>query len=309
MPQLIPGYHREVARFDEIWTASGFVRDAFRPETRAPVVVVPPVVEPVATGLISREDLAIPRRACVFLFHFDANSTIARKNPFGVIRAFKSAFSDDERGSTATLVIKALNLVGHREARRQLRTGMQGVHGRLIEEEMSSGEVASLIELCDVYVSLHRSEGFGLGIAEAMALGKPVVATDYSGNRDYLSHANGVPIPFTLREISRGDLYFNPDMTAIYRAGGYWAEPNLDRAAKALRGLAIDPESRERLGIAARTTMVDRYSEKVVGRAIRERLEECRKVYLAGRVEHRHFKWHAEKDRHTREIERIGVRA
>ncbi len=208
----------------------------------------------------------------MFLFHFDAHSTFARKNPLGVIDAFRRAFGPGGRRDEAQLVMKVLNLDRLPEARALLVHELESVGGILIETEMATTEVASLIALSDVYVSLHRAEGFGLGIAEAMFFEKPVIATAFSGPEDFLTPVNSCMLGYRPRTILGGDLYLNPGMEALYQTGKMWAEPDVVQAAKWMRRLASRPEERRRIGIQAGRTIRTSFSSLAVGAAVRNRL-------------------------------------
>jgi glycosyltransferase involved in cell wall biosynthesis len=266
-------YLPNLARVDEVWAPSRFVRDMFLQYGVKSVVTMPCVVEPEVDGNLSRADFGIPAGGCVFLFHFDANSTFARKNPLGVIEAFRRAFGRSARGSDVHLVMKVLNLHPLTEARQLLRSELASVGGILIETDMSAVEVASLVSLCDVYVSLHRAEGFGLGIAEAMFFGKPVVATAFSGPEDFLTPTNSCMVGYRPRTIGTGDIYLNPGME-VYEVGKTWAEPDLVQAARWMQGLAARPDDRRRIGHRATEAIHRKYNSLTAGSAIRSRLRQ-----------------------------------
>ena len=168
--------------------------------------------------------------------------------------------------------MKVLNLSRLAEARALLRHEIDSVGGLLIEDEMTPGEVASLIELCDVYVSLHRAEGFGLGIAEAMYFEKPAITTAFSGPGDFVNPANSCTVGYRERTISKGDLYLNPGMEMLYEEGRSWAEPDVSQAAQWMNLLARRPEIRRRIGQQAGRTIRRMYSTLAAGTAIRDRL-------------------------------------
>ena len=191
VPRSLRGQFDQV---DEIWVASSFVRRSFLRYTRRPIHIVPTVVprfELSMNRLHVRARLGIPMDAVMFLFTFDFNSSVARKNPLGVIEAFAQAFPAGDEQSV--LVIKGMNLGQAPTFETDLRQALQRVNGLLIPDFLSQQDLADLFHACDVYVSTHRSEGFGLGIAEAMALGKPVIATSYSGNCDFMNAVNSCP--------------------------------------------------------------------------------------------------------------------
>ena len=274
LPAVPVSFARQVARVDEIWVASRFVAEVLGALTAVPVVMMPPPVEPSPDPSLSRRDFHLPAGVCLFLFSFDAYSTLARKNPWDVIRAFRKAFDTTERGRDVRLVMKTQNLAGLPEADGQLRAELAAVNGILIEDELSSREMASLVSSADVYISLHRSEGFGLGMAESMALGVPVVATGYSGNMDFMTALNSWPIPYSIVEVDEAELRFNPGAVSVYAPGSQWAAPNLAEAARAMRILYEKPDLRRRLGLEASRTIRERYTSAEAGRRIKERLLE-----------------------------------
>jgi FkbM family methyltransferase len=176
------------------------------------------------------------------LFVFDHNSVFERKNPTAAITAFQRAFTDRQ---DVRLVIKSINGERHIADRERLRAAAAG-DGRieLIEHYLDRDEVHKLFATADCYLSLHRSEGFGLTVAEAMAHGLPVIATAYSGPGEFLTDSTGWPIPYRLVPVGPGN--------QPYPADSCWAEPDLDAAAAALREVAGDPDAARRRGLAAR---------------------------------------------------------
>lgn len=272
LPSVPERFRSQIHRVDEIWTASNFVRDVFRRYTERPIRVVPCVVEPSIDTSRTRRDFGIPAKAVTCLFSFDANSTLARKNPRAVIEAFRRAVPRAARGTSATLVMKSINLRHAPEAQHFLEHELASVSGVMIDDDLSPGEMGALIAMNDIYVSLHRSEGFGLGMAEAMYFGRPVVGTAYSGNIDFMSASNSFPVSYRLVEASPGDLRFNPGAELVYEYGQLWAEANVDEAAHRLRFLIADRDARERIGLRGHRTIVERYGTKQVGRALRKAL-------------------------------------
>ena len=274
LPRVASTFVAQVGRMDEIWVGSGFVADAFRGHTAKPVKVMPCVVEPVPDGHVTRRDFGLDEQSCVFLFSFDANSFFARKNPWGVLQAFGDAFRPDERAGAARLVIKAMNLGYHPQGRDRLASAVSALGGLLVEDDLRQGEMHALIGLSDVYVSLHRSEGFGLGLAEAMYLGRPVVATAYSGNMDFTRQTNSCLVGYRLRPIDAAENAYDEGIATIYEAGQLWAEPDLRQAARWMRLLYERPHLRERVGSAGAATIRRQYSTAAAQAAMFARLEE-----------------------------------
>lgn len=164
---------------------------------------------------------------------FDALSIVERKNPWGAIRAFERAFPEAVRRGRCRLVIKVVNLHFFPPEARRLREEMKRVDGILIEDHLHRLRTNALIAACDVYLSLHRTEGYGLTIAEAMYLGKPVIAPAYSGNMDFMTPDNSYMVPYRLVKLERD---YPP-----YDRGNVWAEPDSDAAAVMLRSIFDRP--------------------------------------------------------------------
>ncbi|WP_372667660.1 glycosyltransferase [Amycolatopsis kentuckyensis] len=224
---------------DEVWAISDFTRRAIEPHSPVPVKTFPmPVLDPGVPERVPRK----PGDPVRFLFAFDFNSTGQRKNPWGAVTAFQRAFPgrDDVR-----LVIKATNGHLHAAAVERLRYVI-GDDKRidLLETYLSLEELNSLYATSDAYVSLHRSEGFGLTVAEAMVRGLAVIATDYSSTTEFFHDGTGWPVPYRMVEVGEGWPPYQPE--------GLWADPDLDAAAKAMREVADDPAEARRRGEAAR---------------------------------------------------------
>lgn len=221
---------------DEVWAATRFASDAIRAASPVPVVRMPlPVTVPRADA-VGRAHFGLPARRFIFLFTFDVSSQLERKNPLAVVRAFQRSGAA-ARG--ALLVLKFTNGDFDREAVDRLAAAA-GPGVVLFDGYMARPELNALVGACDCYVSLHRSEGFGLTMAEAMALGKPVVATAYSGNMDFMSADTAALVACRLVPLDR---HHGP-----YPPGFEWAEPDVDDAARAMRVLASSPDGAAELG-------------------------------------------------------------
>lgn len=273
LPALPRDMIDEIARVDEIWVASAFVRDVFLRYTTKPIHVMPCVVEPVADPRHTRESLGLPGEdVVVYLVTFDANSTIARKNPYGAIKAFEEAFGTARRD--VQLVVKVINLADYPVVRRDLRAHVARLGGILIESDMAPGEIAALIKHSDVYVSLHRSEGFGLGMAEAMYFARPVIGTANSGNMDFMNAANSCLVSYRSMVVHRNELMDNPTAMTLYQPGNLWVDPDVHEAARLMRWLFEHPDERARLGARAAADIREGFSSAAAGRAMRARLGE-----------------------------------
>ncbi|MEL7200038.1 MAG: glycosyltransferase [Pseudomonadota bacterium] len=231
-------------RLDEVWVPSSFVADSLRAVTKKPVHVLPHLAPDVTAAPQTPAPLpaVIPRDALIFLTALDLNSYLERKNPAATIAAFKAAFATSP--DAPHLIIQINGVQNASADLATLRTAIAGVpHIHLLTEALSDDAFFALHRRADVFVSLHRAEGYGLNMAAAMAAGKPVIATDYSGNRDFMDETCAVPIAHRLIPVPQG---------AYPRAAGQvWAEPDHEAAVVAMRALADDPTHRATLGARA----------------------------------------------------------
>lgn len=239
---LPPEHARAAALLDEIWVTSEFVREAVEAATDVPVRVIPmPVLPVTAPTTFRREHLGLPEGP-LFAFSFDFNSVFERKNPLATIAAYTAAFGPDDG---ATLVVKSIN--GHRDplAYERLRWAVRARPDiRLIDGHWHEFEMQALIELSDCFVSLHRSEGFGLHLASAMAAGTPVIATGYSGNLAFMNDEVSFLVPHRLVEVGSGN--------GPYPAHAVWAEPDVAAAAAFMREVVDRPGHAAARGRAGR---------------------------------------------------------
>lgn len=225
---------------DAIMVASAFIEDAFRSVTDKPILRVPIPLSPVPDSGLQREDFGLDDGRFIFLTSFDFNSATARKNPLAVVAAFRSAFPAER--SDVGLVVKSSNGHRHDDGVRELLIAAAGDPRIIIRDEViDRSHVRALQRCCDAFVSLHRAEGFGLGLAECMELGKPVIATRWSGNLEFMDEGNSCLVDYTLVQVKEGQ-YFDS-------AGASWAEPDLASAAAAMRALADSPEFAISLGL------------------------------------------------------------
>lgn len=254
------------AHLDEIWAASAFARDSIASASPVPVLCMPYAVKVPQTfpRWMTRGVFGLPRAAFCFLFAYDAYSYTTRKNPLAVVRAFRRAFGGRP---DAHLLVKVLHAHHDEPGFHALRHAAGGAANiRIMTSPLSREEMYGLTALCDAYVALHRSEGFGFPLAEAMAFGKPVIATGYSSNVDFMNNANSLLVEYRLVPIERDD--------GPYRRGAVWADADIDHAAACMRRLVDEPGLARRLGDQARLDMARDLSDEAVGRRIRARLEE-----------------------------------
>lgn len=223
----------------EIWAPSRFCAEAIRSETKKPVFVVPCPVRPYEGEAWDRRALQIPDDTFVVLCTYDMRSSQARKNPIGAVRAFRRAFGDSR---AAVLLVKVTDPEFRPDSFNELKSEIQTAENiRLLVERLSAEEMGALIAGVDAVLSLHRSEGIGLVPAQAMLAAKPVVATGWSGNMDFMDAGSAALVPYELVPVR--------DPQGIYEEHDQvWAEPDLDAATDLLRRLEKDQTFRHRLG-------------------------------------------------------------
>lgn len=264
LPQLPKSWRVGLRSVHEVWVPSRFTQDAITRATTLPVRVVPhpllPLAPPAAT---SRQKLGISPEAFVVVSAFHLGSSFARKNPLAAIRAFQGAFG------TASDKVLVLKLIDPGTAPWALRTLHKAVgeapNIKIIDQLLPRHELMSLIAASDVVLSLHRAEGFGLVLAEAMQLGKPVVATGWSGNLDFMTRRNSALI--SCRLVPAKD----PQGTYDH-VDQRWAEPDVEEAAVWLRRLAENPALRTAIGRQASTDIKNQLALDVVSRSIADLL-------------------------------------
>lgn len=268
MEELPTAWQRDFGSVDRIWAPSGYNAQAFAAAKQAPVDVIPHVVpvagKEIADRLAIRRALALPAERRLILYVFDGASYLVRKNPAALLRAFAASDLAEQGWS---LVLKTKHLMDRPGEGRELAALAEATEGVvLLDRSLSSHELSDLVASCDIYASPHCSEGFGLTVAEAMAAGRIVVATDYSGTTQFLDQSCGFPVaaePWTLEE----------DF-GHYLSGGTWAR--VDEAALAdglVRAAARVDAGDETIGEAARARVAAMLSAEAVGAAIAASLD------------------------------------
>ncbi|HEY7603386.1 MAG TPA: glycosyltransferase [Gaiellaceae bacterium] len=255
---------------DEIWVASPFVRDALQPVTVKPVNIVPlpiiaPAVQPMSRGQLEMSD------RFTFLCSFDFFSVFERKNPLAVVEAYTRAFEPEDG---TTLYLKSINGAHDPSSLERLRLRIGGRPDIALHDGyVSAAERDALVAACDCYVSLHRSEGYGLTMAEAMALAKPVIATSYSGNLAFMTPDNSYLVPYTLVKVGHDRRPYPPGME--------WADPDIDQAARLMRHVFENRREARCVGERGRNDVLTRYSVEHAAAEIARLIQQARERAFA----------------------------
>lgn len=257
---------------DEVWVPTAYVRDAISAATDKPVLRMPKAIEFDAPVGMDRTHFGLAQDEFVFLFSYDFNSFSSRKNPEATIAAFRQAFGDGT--SRVRLLVKSTN--GGRFPDRLEALDRSVADDARIEVRdgfVSREEMSGLQNAIDCFVSLHRAEGFGLGLAECMYLGKPVIATGYSGNLDFMDRDNGLLVDYRLIPLRNGDY--------PYWRGQQWADADVAHAARLMRQVFDDREFARRIGANAAASIRRSNSRAACTAAITTRLQEIDRLRSA----------------------------
>ena len=250
------------SQYQEVWTPSNFCRQAVSARTSIPVYCVPHAISPALPTGIDRQHFGLLPGAFIFCSAFDVLSVTERKNPLAAIRAFEKAFGPD---SQCQLILKINNARSRPQTVEALKNACSSNAIRIIDSALTREEMYALTHCSDCIVSLHRSEGFGLFMAEAMYFGKPVIATNYSGNTDFTRPDNSLLVDYKLIPVGR---HCEP-----YDAGSLWADPNVEQAARHMTNIAASADLRVQLSNAGREFVRTVLSPEAVGQTMRQRFE------------------------------------
>lgn len=262
---------------DEVWVNTDFVANAVR-QAHKKVHKIPFAIDfDTPDAVFNRQYFQLPEKGFIFLFSYDFNSSFARKNPQAVIEAFRMAFPDTS--AEVCLVVKSINGEQNQKALADLKALLcNDARINFVDEYLSTEEMRGLLNTADVYVSLHRSEGLGLGMAESMYLGKPVIGTAYSGNMEFMNSENSCLVPFKLIPVKAGEYPFHK--------GQQWADPDISAAAAWMIRLESEPDLIQAIGQRASAYMRQHHARDVMGRAIQARVAEIDSGF--GKLSKRH---------------------
>ncbi len=261
LPKYPAAWVPALRRFDEIWAISAFVQAGLAAAGLASHLVGQSVQFD-AMPFLPRRHFDIRESAFVLLHFFDLSSYAARKNPDAVQRVFDRLRSDNPFADLQ-LVLKV------KEGERGARWGEefnQDQQIRIIDTPLDTHGVLSLINACDCFVSLHRAEGFGRGLGEAMALGRLAMGTNWSGNTDFMTEANSLLVAAKQVRLSANEY--------PHANGQSWADPDLDCAARLLRATLADPARGRALALRGQRDILLSHGNRAVGLRMLERLEQ-----------------------------------
>lgn len=263
---LPPGWQTAAAAVTEVWTYSRFAAELMEDGLGVPVWgIAPPLVPPSVPVALP---FGLPSGFKILMM-FDYLSTLERKNPLGAIEAFRRAF---EPNDGAVLVVKSVNGRHRPDRAGELARAVEGREDiELIDQTVSAAERDALVAACDCLLSLHRSEGHGLPLAEAMACGKPVVATGYGGNTEFMDDKNSYLVRWAPARVG--------EQVEHYPAAAVWAEPDLEHAAEALRSVYTDQESAHRRAARGKADAERLLAVGAIGVQMRRRLEELQHTH------------------------------
>lgn len=254
---------------DELWAPTKYIQQALSDVTKKPVIHMPVAVEFNEEAHYQRKDYDLPDHAFLYLFSYDLHSFSSRKNPQAALNAFLEEF--DTSGENVGLVIKTIYGEQHPiEYQNLLKLAKNDSRIYVINKTLSRAQMYGLIGVCDCYISLHRAEGFGLGMAEAMYLGKPVIATGYSGNLDFMNEENSCLVDYELIAV-KDDEY-------PHASGQVWANPNIRAARSFMRRIFEDVNYRKQIAKAGQATILRCHSFERVGAMMVKRILEIRSI-------------------------------
>ena len=242
--------------FHEIWAPSEFTAEALRAVApTAKISVVPHPAPDVSGARPDRSRFGLPENAVLFFSLFDTLSSRSRKNPLGAIQAYTAAFPEPQ--NDVRLIIKAANAGPDSADLHSLSAVARRPDIVILTDVFSDEEMLRLLASIDVLVSLHRAEGFGLPLLEAMSLGKPVIATGWSGNMEFMTAENSVLVGYKLVPVQ--------DAAQIYASNDrLWAEPDIQDAAHHIKRLSADAQARRILGENAQRSAAENRGRKAL---------------------------------------------
>jgi len=263
LPRYPERWAAALRRFDEIWAISHFIADSLK-AADLPSVYIGHSVELEPRALLPRRSFGLRESAFVFLHFFDTTSYVARKNPQAVLELFRRL----RRANPLADIQLALKVKTADAGAPNWKIALEGIASDVVlfDTVFTSYQTQSLIAACDCFVSLHRAEGLGRGLGEAMSMGRIALGTNWSGNTDFMTKDDSLLVDASLIPVGEGEY---PES-----AGQHWADPDIDHAFSLVNGIWDNPDFRERLGARARTAALVRAGHRTVGKRILDRTNE-----------------------------------
>ena len=258
---------KSIKYVDEIWTPSEFISKTIRKYTQKPVYTMRYPIHPVIKGELNRGDFGLPADRFLFITLFDFNSTLERKNPKATIDAYRKLESIQEN---VGLVIK-INHVNEDVLKQLERLTADLKYVYVVAKTLSDVDTHSLIHLCDALISLHRAEGFGLTMAEAMYLGIPAIATNWSANTEFMNQENSCLVDFSMIEIEQNHTF--------YESGNKWANANVDHALSYMLRLTQDKDYYQEIARSGEKYIKETHNLTISSKIMSNRIQEIERGF------------------------------
>ncbi|SNB02776.1 Glycosyl transferase, group 1 family protein [Flavobacterium psychrophilum] len=287
-------YVDNISFFDEIWVPAKYCQNVISKVTNIPVTVIHYPIEIVIPDTIDEEaENFYDKSSFNFLFIFDYNSTLERKNPINLIKAFKKAF--DKNDKSVSLTIKTSRATRFAKEKSKLLDEIDGYENiHIVEKIFEKDTLHNIIKGCDSYVSLHRSEGFGLTMAEAMFFGKPVIATGYSGNLDFMNSENSFLVDYKTCTVN--SKIINYDKNTI------WSNPDFEHMAELMKKVKENSDTIKAIAKKGNETILHDFSTSKIGNQIKHRVELILKNFRVDPIKNAYISLYLENRKLTNEL-------
>lgn len=281
-------YVKNINFYDQVWVPASYCKEIISQYVNCPVELVHyPIEIPIDSEIDPEVEEFYTANTFNFLFMFDYNSSLERKNTLNLIRAFGKAFGKND--TTVNLTIKTSRSTNYPKEKQLLENEIQGFQNiKIVEKIYQKDTLHKIISRCDSYVSLHRSEGFGLTMAEAMFFSKPVIATGYSGNLEFMNADNSFLVDYSMTKVDSD--VFN------YGRNTIWSNPNIDHAAELLRLVRDNSSEVQEIAKKGNQTIREEYNTIEVGKSIKKKLENLYSNYTPNPIKNQLISAYIEND-------------
>lgn len=287
-------YVDNISFFDEIWVPAKYCQNVISNVTKIPVSVIHYPIEIVIPDAFDEEAENFYNKSSFnFLFIFDYNSTLERKNPLNLIKAFKKAFDKDDK--TVSLTIKTSRATRFaKEKARLLEEIGEFENIKIVEKIFEKDTLHNIIKGCDSYVSLHRSEGFGLTMAEAMFFSKPVIATGYSGNLEFMNNENSFLVNYKTCTVD--SKIINYDKNTV------WSDPDFEHMSELMKSVKENSDVIKGIAKKANETILNEFSTIKIGTEIKTKLESILENFRIDPIKNAYISVYIENRKLTNEL-------